>query len=231
MRRAPSRLCFPIGPHHVKSLLSLQGLTPAQQRDVLMSTTGTLLSCRVVEVAMLQVCDFLWDMDGAYHEIYIGTAAVRIYRRKQDTSGTGHYPRLGTTETAEWDIVQRLRRYATRHGLGVSEQCTKRKNAGARCRHCAPFFFSEKRKGQAIEWHELSRQQVTGGVLKSLKLTGVDTTHYSGQSMHVGGLSASFMRQDHQGGDAAAGHGGWAEGYMRPCDPKVWYESFGAFKL
>ena len=66
------------------------------------------------------LCDFLWDMDGAYHEIYIGTAAVRTYRQKQDTSGTGHYPRLRTTETAEWDIVQRLRRYATRHGLGVS---------------------------------------------------------------------------------------------------------------
>ena len=41
---------------------------------------------------MLQICDFMWDMDGAYHIMYIGTAAVRIYRRKQDTGGAGHCP-------------------------------------------------------------------------------------------------------------------------------------------
>ncbi len=39
--------------------------------------------------------------------------------------------------------------------------------------------------------HDL-RQQVTNGVVKSLQLTGVDTTHFSGMSMHIGGLSASF---------------------------------------
>ena len=234
VRRTPSKLNFPVGVHHLKQLLSLQGLKPAQHRDVLICATGTLLSCRVVEVSMLQICDFMWDMDGAYHIMYIGTAAVRIYRRKQDTGGAGHCPRLGIAETAEWDIVQRLRKYATRHGLQVSDQCTKRKNGGARCRHCAPFFFSVSGKGEDSERREMSRQQITGSVIKALQLIGLDTTHYSGQSMRVGGLSASFSAKiikEVMLLQSGHGHLGAAEGYMRPCDPSIWYESFGAFKL
>ena len=88
-------------------------------------------------------------------------------------------------------------------------------------------------KRQAIELHELSGQQVTGGVLKSLKLTGIDTTHYSGQSMRVGGLSASFSAKIIKEVMLLQDTGGRPrpEGHLRPCDPKVWYESFGAFKL
>ena len=44
VHRAPSRICFPIGPHHVKQLLDLVGLTGVQLRDVLMCVTGVVLS-------------------------------------------------------------------------------------------------------------------------------------------------------------------------------------------
>ena len=80
----------------------------------------------------------------------------------------------------------------------------------------------------------VSRQQVTNGVVKSLQLIGVDTTHFSGMSMRIGGLSASFSAQiptavmhlqsGHENKSAM-------EGYMRPEDPSVWYGSFAAFKL
>jgi hypothetical protein len=75
---------------------------------------------------------------------------VRIYRRKQDTERKGHYPRIGHAAQAEWDIVLRLRKYADLHGLRVSERCTKPKQAGARCWHCPPLFFTTRRvKGSA----------------------------------------------------------------------------------
>ena len=69
---------------------------------------GTALICRVVEVAFFQICNFLWDHDAPYHEKYLGTAAVRIYRRKQDTGRKGHLPRLGRAGNIEWDLVLRL---------------------------------------------------------------------------------------------------------------------------
>ena len=51
VRGAPSRLIFPMGVHHLKRMLELIGLTPAQSRNVLVAATGMALSCRVVEVA------------------------------------------------------------------------------------------------------------------------------------------------------------------------------------
>ncbi len=105
---------------------------------------GTALNCRVVEVAFFQICDFLWEHDAPYHEMYQGTAAVRIYQRKQDTGRKSHLPRLGHASNVEWDLVLLLRRYAERHGLEVSAEYSKAEDPGARCRHCPPFFFTER---------------------------------------------------------------------------------------
>jgi hypothetical protein len=105
---------------------------------------GTALNCRVVEVAFFQICDFLWDHDAPYHKMCQGTAAVRICRRKQDTGQKGHLPRLGRASNVEWDSVLRLRRYAERHGPEVSAECSKDEDPGAGCRHCPPFFFTER---------------------------------------------------------------------------------------
>eukprot|EP00291_Cryptomonas_curvata_P030994 CAMPEP_0172213142 /NCGR_PEP_ID=MMETSP1050-20130122/37422_1 /TAXON_ID=233186 /ORGANISM="Cryptomonas curvata, Strain CCAP979/52" /LENGTH=98 /DNA_ID=CAMNT_0012893929 /DNA_START=838 /DNA_END=1135 /DNA_ORIENTATION=+ len=80
----------------------------------------------------------------------------------------------------------------------------------------------------------VSRQQVTNGVVKSLQLIGVDTTHFSGMSMRIGGLSAPFSaRIPREVMHLQSGHEDKSamEGYMRPEDPSVWYDSFAAFKL
>jgi hypothetical protein len=131
VKGAPSRVIFPIGSHHMKRMMELLGLSSTQERDMFMCCTGTALNCRVVEVTFFRICDFLWDHDAPYHEKYLGTAAVRIYRRKQDTGRKGHLPRLGRANNVEWDLVLRLRRYAERHNLEVSTECSKDEDPGA----------------------------------------------------------------------------------------------------
>jgi hypothetical protein len=230
VKGTPSKLIFSIGLHHLKRLLELVGLTVCQERDVLACILGTVVCLRVVEVAFLQICDFLWDHDAAFHEMYIGTVAVHVYRRKQDTARKGLYARVGLASCAAWDVALRLRRHAERYGLRVSEQCTKAVKPGARCRFCPPFFSTECGGQREM----LSRQQVTRGVIKSLELIGVDTAHFSGLSMRRGGISAGltakvqepvmFLQSGH-------GRGNAARSYMVPVDPSVWYEHFSAFDL
>ena len=87
---------------------------------------------RVVELSFLQVCDILWDHDAAYHVMYLGTLAVHIYRRKQDTARKGMYALVGLAANAAWDVAQRMRRHAEKYELRVSPGCTKRESPGAR---------------------------------------------------------------------------------------------------
>jgi len=197
---------------------------------VLACALGTVCCFRVVEVVFLQICDFLWDFDAAFHEMYRGTVAVHLYRRKQDTARRGMYARVGIASCTVWDVAQRLRRYAERHGLRVSAQCTKAGTPGARCRFCPPFFFTEVGGQREM----LSRQQVTRAVTRSLEMIGVDVEHFSGLSMRRGGISAGlsarvqepvmFLQSGHGKGNAA-------RNYMVPMDPSVWYEQFSAYDL
>ena len=233
----PSLIIFPIGAHHVKELLGAIGLTDEQERNALMTASGTVLSSRVVEITFFQPCDFEWEIDRHFHPRYEGTTAVHVYRRKQDTGRRGLWPRIGKSQRAEWDIVDRLRRHAEKYGLEVSPQCTKKKYPGAQCRHCGFFFFREKRikKGEvSAERVQMTRQQVTNAVKSSLQLIGVDTTYFSGLSMRRGGISASitakvqapvlYLQSGHGSKNAA-------HNYVVPKDPSVWYESFAAFGL
>ena len=82
----PSRLIFPIGTHHVQSMLEFVGLTIAQRRGMLLCVLGTVMCLRVNEVDQLQICDVLWYLDQNFHVKYKNTAACRIYKRKQDTA-------------------------------------------------------------------------------------------------------------------------------------------------
>ena len=232
----PSRIVFPIGAHHLQRMLELIGLTDREAQNVLITCMGTVLNCRVVELTFIQICDLLWELDRAYHERYAGTTAVHIYRRKQDTGRRGLQPRIGVASKAEWDIVDRLRKHASKHNLVVSEQCSKTKSPGARCRHCPPFFFTTggKAVGGVRPRKQLSRQQVTNSVKPSLQLIGVDTTHFSGLSMRRGGISAAltakvqapvlYLQSGHGSKNAAFN-------YAVPKDPSVWYENFAAFGL
>jgi hypothetical protein len=109
---------------------------------VLMCCTGTALNCRVVEVAFFQICDFLRDHDAPYHEMYQGTAAVRIFLRKQDTGRKGHLPRLGRASNIEWDLVLRLRRY------GVQGRVQQGRGQGADIvRHSSSLSFQGSAAG------------------------------------------------------------------------------------
>lgn len=94
----PSRIIFPIGAHHVRELLGAIGLTDEQERNALMTASGTVLSSRVVEISFFQPCDFEWELDKLFHPMYEGTAAVRVYRRKQDTGRRGLWPRIGKSQ-------------------------------------------------------------------------------------------------------------------------------------
>ena len=236
VRGTPSRIIFPIGSHHLQRMLELVGLTAGQEQEILMCCTGTALNCRVGEITFLQICDLLWDLDAAFSVEYMGTTAIRIYRRKQDTGRKGHYPRIGCASRAEWDIVSRLKRHAERQGLAVSPECEKEDKPGARCRHCPPLFFIERRraKGGPLVQEMVSRQMVTNAVKKSLELIGVDSRLYSGISMRRGGISAAltakvpapvlYLQSGHGSKNAA-------QSYMVPRDPGVWYENFAALHL
>jgi hypothetical protein len=222
----PSRLIFPIGVHHIRSMLELVGLTIAQRRDMLICVVGTVMCLRVNEVDQLQICDVIWYLDAAFHAKYQNTFACRLYKRKQDTARKGLYPRAGAA------VADRLRAYTTQLGLAVSANCTKGRYPGARCRACMPLF-PRVVKGEVTS-RSVSRQQVTNAVLNSLRMIGVDTEHYSGKSMRSGGISAAlaarvqepilFLQSCH-GAHCAA------RNYMTPRDPHVLYETYLAFGL
>jgi hypothetical protein len=165
----PSRLIFPIGVHHIQSMLELVGLTITQRRDMLMCVLGTVMCLRVNEVDQLQICDVIWYLDAEFHAKYKNTFARRLYKRKQDTARKGLYPRAGAA------VADRLRAYTFQLGVAVSAHCTKRRYPGARCRACMPLF-PRVVKGEVTS-RPVSRQQVTNAVLNSLRMIGIDTQH------------------------------------------------------
>jgi len=222
----PSRLIFPIGTHHIQSMLELVGLTIAQRRDTLMCVLGTVMCLRVNEVDQLQICDVLWYLDKNFHVKYKNTIACRVYKRKQDTARKGLYPRAGSA------VADRLRAYIFRMGIAVSAHCSKERLPGARCRSCMPLF-PRVVKGEVTS-QPVSRQQVTNAVFNSLRMIGVDTAHYSGKSMRSGGISAALAaRVPEPILFLQSGHGApcAARNYMTPRDPHVLYETYLAFGL
>ncbi len=78
----PSRLIFTIGVHHVKQMLELTALSPAQTRNLLMCVLGTVMCMRVNAVDQLQICYVLWRFDGGFHPLFSKTLACRIYKTK-----------------------------------------------------------------------------------------------------------------------------------------------------
>ena len=226
VRGEPSRLIFPIGVHHVRDLLGLAGLTLTQRRDVFITVVGTTACLRVGEVSNVQICDCKFGHDAAWSPIYQGTMALRVYKRKQDQVRKGLYPRIGRA------VTSRLEAYVEELGLEVSDECTKDRSPGARCRACPPLFPHTVVAGASSK--PVSRQQVTKAVTSSLKLLDVDTKHFSGISMRRGGISAGlaarvpepilFLQSGH-GSNCAA------RTYMVPRDPGVLFETYDAFGL
>ena len=234
IRGAPSRNLFPIGPHHIPRLLQLIGLSLMQQRAVMITVLGTVMCCRVSELANLQICDLLWDFDAAYHADLRGGMAVRIYKRKQDTGRFGLYPRIPPGE-----FVGKFKQFIASLGTRKMNKCTKQRNPGGRCPFCDPVFphamvNSNSKAGRTLgdgpstraPLLQASRQQVSGAVKVAMECLGVDTTFYSGLSMRRGGITAAvqahvpepvlFRQSGH--GTALAGRR-----YVDPVDPRVLY--------
>jgi hypothetical protein len=117
-------------------LMLLRELTPGQERDVLITVTGTQLGARVGELKRLQVCDLLVDHDVPYSRRFRGSAAVRIRKRKQDQLRRGLYPRLAKGSTARLCVVRRLQRMMAR--------------AACRFRTLAPRRYDQRRVAHIV---------------------------------------------------------------------------------
>ena len=163
MKGTPSRLLFPIGMHHVQRLLQLIGLSALQKRAAVVAVLGTTLCCRVSELANLQMCDLLWDLDAAYHPELRGGLAVRIYKRKQDTGRFGLYQRLPPGL-----LVIRLRNFVSELGLVKSPRCSKTTAPGARCRVCDPVFPRALVSRNTAEGRKLGDSRMTEGARQAL---------------------------------------------------------------
>ena len=226
VRGQPSRLIFPVGVHHVQRLVELIGLSLTQRRDMLICVLGTVACLRVGEVENLQLCDLRWGHDAAWHSDYEGTMAVGVYKRKQDQVRKGLFPRVGSS------VTNRLRAFVEELGLEVSDECSKERAPGARCRTCPPVF---PRVVNGTEHSRpVSRQQVTNAVLNSLRMLEADTTHFSGLSMRRGGISAAlvarvpepilFLQSGHGSNNAA-------RNYTVPRNPHILFETYNAFGI
>jgi hypothetical protein len=226
VRGEPSRLIFPVGVHHIQRLVEMAGLTLTQRRNMLICVVGTVACMRVSEVANLQLCDVRWNHDAGWHAQYEGTMAIGIYKRKQDQTRKGLYPRVGRA------VTSRLQAFVEELGLEVSVDCSKGRMPGARCRSCVPLFPRLTAGGDYTK--PVSRQQVTNAVIESLKMLDVDTSHFSGLSMRRGGISAALVaRVPEPILFLQSGHGSncAARNYMVPRNPHILFETYNAFGI
>ena len=126
----------------------------------------------------------------------------------------------------------RLRGFVSRLRLEVSTDCSKQRSPGARCRQCPPVF--PRLTGGPSADKPVSRQQVTRAVINSLRLIGVDPTHFSGLSMRRGGIGAVLVARVLEPIlFLQSGHGSHCavRNYMVPRDPHILFETPLAFGL
>ena len=232
LKGTPKRLFFPVTKEHLRKMLHLRNLTAAQERAVIITSTGTQLCCRVSEIRNFQVCDFLKDHDTAFSSRFRGCAAFRIRKRKQDTRRRGLYPRMFRGTISRMCTIRRIETMMRRNEGKISEQCTKVANPAARCPYCPPLFCSNRRKDG--EYQKLGRSQVTEAVKTAYRLIGLDPCRFSGISMRKGGISTAvhhkvsepmlFLQSGHGSGIAA-------RSYMTPLDPRAEYETALVLRL
>ena len=232
LQGTPRRIVTPVTRSMMRKLLRMRNLTLGQQRDVALTVVGTQACCRVGEIKRFQVCDFLPDHDAAVSSRYVGSAALRIRKRKQDRRRRGLYPRLMKGTRPEYCAVQRIKDWIVSRGLAVSRACTKRERPAARCPHCPPLFPSFRQDNGS--WRPMSRQQVSGAVKKMLSQVYPGEAHFSGISMRRGGISQAvharvpepilYLQSGHGSGCAA-------RSYIVPEDPRVLYESARALRV
>ncbi len=141
------RQIMPLSRRILRRLIRLKGLSPAQNRNVLVKVLGTQLCCRVGELKRLQICDFLLNFDEVFDRRLRGSAAFRIRKSKQDQLRRRLYPR--ELPSSELCTIRRFRAILQARGVrvtvSVSAECTKVAHPAARCRHCPALFASARR--------------------------------------------------------------------------------------
>ncbi len=80
----------------MKKLMLLHQLTPGQERDALITVTGTQLCARVGELKRLKICYLLVNHDVAYSRRFCGSA------RQQSESGRGSRISCVGDSTPDW---------------------------------------------------------------------------------------------------------------------------------
>ena len=223
---APSRMCFPVGKHHLRSMLRLAGPSQLERRAILVTVLGTVCVSRPQEVSHFQCCDLLWGHDGPYHSSLKDGLAIRVYKRKQDTGRFGLYVRVPAGM-----LVESLKSYVTDMNLRVDPRCTKVRLPGGRCKYCDPVFTRTVVGRTAREVGipaKMSRQQISGAVKVAMESLGLDARYYSGKSMRRGGVTAAVQakipaavlyRQSGHGTATSAAQ------YMDPVDPRMLYDT------
>eukprot|EP00961_Rhodomonas_salina_P086172 1158300-Rhodomonas_salina.1 len=173
----PKRDKFFILPVHIKCILQLPRETLKHLRDAGIIVLGTLCAMRATEVARLDVCDLLWDYDGAE------TLALLLWYRKNDGFKRGLNPRIGKGSTMATCPQALLREYLRRAGITKSPQCTKAEWKRSPCEACGRLFRNTTAGGRAVEgprveWM-LSKDTVNKAVKQSLERIGVAPDNYS----------------------------------------------------
>ena len=232
IKGTPARIRFPISKAYIHQLLMLTGLTPLQNRDVIMVCAGTVMSLRVSEVSQAQTCDALFAFDAAYDPQYIRSLMLHVWKRKQDTRRHGHFPRVAPANNRELDLVLRLQQYLESVNNIVSPLCTKLRFPAARCPYCPPLFLAFSSTADLKK--NCSRQMVSSAVKRCMIMIGVDPLNFSGISMRRGGLSVAIHARVPEAIlyiQSGHGKGSSARRYIVQSDPQVLFESSQAFGL
>ena len=173
----------PINRYHVERLLRLVGLSPAQERSVLMVLTGVVLAGRCEHVANRRICDVLQNFDVDKGPEYAGGGAIFIKRQKQDRYGSGLYPRYSCGP-----FSQKLSRWIQKNRLEVGSSCEKVFGGNGICRTCPPLFPRYLKRDGSLD--PVTPQMVSDGVKEAMRLIGVDPERITGRSMRRGALTA-----------------------------------------
>lgn len=231
----PRKLTQPIDRNIVVDLLELRTTALVDMRNRMLTVVGTLACLRTAEIADLQVCDVLFDLHArAFGAAYVGTAALRVIKRKNDSERRGHFPVLGKAEDPRRDVVHQLRAYMERMNLAVQPGCGKALRPGARCPRCPALFSLLAAGGKRATGQACTRQMVSEAIKHAVGLVRRDPGLFSGISARKGGLSTAvaagvpeeilYLQSGH--GMARAGRR-----YMALPEPSRLYETFKAFRL
>ena len=171
LRGQPIKLMFPVGRRHVQGLLRLIGLTWTQQRNVLLTLTGTVMCARVSETAGLRVCNVHPDVDVPFDPAYRGGIGIKIVKRKNDVKRRGIMTRIPPGPLAD-----RLIRWIEEERLHRHPRCTLESAPGARCRYCPPLFpKTSRQRGAAAQEHPrlpATRQNASNAVKDCIRMLG-----------------------------------------------------------